>query len=89
MDYENIVEIIELEHHSEVNKYLNCGWLLLSASVAVAPYGNQGVEKKSIYSIGWNKKNGEVQYPPKPKEDETTKKLRERLRRLSCEGNVN
>ena len=63
MDYENIIEIVELEQYSEVNKYLKCGWLLLSASVAVVPYLNEGTIKRSIYSIGWNKKNGEVQYP--------------------------
>lgn len=63
MDYENIVEIIELDYYSKVNEYLKCGWVLLSASVAVAPYANQGVQERSIYSIGWNKKNGEVQYP--------------------------
>ncbi|MDE6424526.1 MAG: hypothetical protein K2K89_00030 [Ruminococcus sp.] len=62
MDYENIVEIVELERYSEVNKYLKCGWILLSASVAVAP-GAYGVERDRIYSIGWNRKNGEVQYP--------------------------
>jgi len=62
MDYENIVEIIELECYSEVNKYLKCGWVLLSASVAVGP-GAYGVERDRIYSIGWNRKNGEVQYP--------------------------
>lgn len=62
MDYENIIEIIELRDYSEVNKYLKCGWVLLSASVAVgsSPYG---VERDRIYSIGWNRKNGEVQYP--------------------------
>ena len=86
MDYENIIEIVELEQYSEVNKYLKCGWLLLSASVAVAPYANQGVQERSIYSIGWNKKNGEVQYPPKS--DGTKNKLLERVKKFSCEGNV-
>ena len=62
MNYENIVEIVELEQYYEVNKYLKCGWFLLSVSVAVAP-GYHGIEKDRIYSLGWNKKNGEVQYP--------------------------
>lgn len=70
MDYENIIEVIELEYYSEVNKYLKCGWILLSASAAVAPYGDYGVQKKSIYSIGWDKKNGEVQYPISEKSQE-------------------
>ncbi|MDE5772094.1 MAG: hypothetical protein K2I06_10795, partial [Ruminococcus sp.] len=42
--------------------YLKCGWLLLSVSVSVAP-GYHGIERDRIYSLGWNKKNGEVQYP--------------------------
>lgn len=75
MDYENIVEIIELDYYSKVNKYLKCGWVLLSASVAVAPYANQGVQERSIYSIGWNKKNGEVQYPPKEEVTANYKKI--------------
>lgn len=69
MDYENIVEVIELEHYSEVNKYLKCGWILLSASVAVGS-GAYGVERDRIYSIGWDKKNGEVQYPISEKSQE-------------------
>ncbi len=62
MDYENIIEIVELDYDYDVNKYLKCGWVLLSVSVGVAP-GCRGIEKGRIYSLGWNKKNGAVQYP--------------------------
>ena len=56
MDYENIVEVIELNNYFKVNEYLKCGWILLSASVSVAPYGNEGNVEQSIYALGWSKK---------------------------------
>lgn len=73
MDYENIIEIVEFENYSTVNKYLKCGWVLLSASVAVAPYCNEGTVKQSLYSIGWSKKNGDVKYP-----SEETQKVKDK-----------
>lgn len=70
MNYENIVEIVELENYFKVNEYLKCGWILLSASVSVAPYLNEGNVKQSIYALGWSKKNGEIQHPSKKTDDE-------------------
>lgn len=62
MDLSDVQKIIETNRQADVNKHLECGWILLAIAPGQWPDVNEAYIK---YSLGWIKE-GE---PVEPKED--------------------